>query len=277
MPASIRRLAAIATLAALTPIALAGCAKDEAKPAASGGASGSSAAVKLIKEGTLLVCTHSGFKPFEFPEGGKIVGFDVDIADAVAKKVGAKAEIVDIPFDQITSGAAFAANKCDMAAAGMTINDKRKAAIGISDPYFNSTQALLVKKGVDAKDLAALKGKKLGVQTDTTGKEYAEKNAAANGYQMVVFEDAATLGNAVKTGKVDASINDNSVMFNFAKDNADTQVTAEFDTGEQYGLAFAKSNTALIGAANEALKAMKADGSYDTLHEKWIGSKPKSK
>ena len=277
-----RRFVTVAAVAALVPAALAGCAKDETTSAggtgsASGSASGSAPAVKLIKDGTLLVCTHSGFKPFEYPEGGKVVGFDVDLADAVAKKVNAKAEIVDILFDQITSGAAFAAKKCDMGAAGMTITDASKQAIGISDPYFNSTQALLVKKDSPIKALADLKGKKLGVQTDTTGKEYGEKNKAANGYTTVVFEDAPGLGNAVKTGAVDGALNDNFVMIDFAKTNADTQVVTEIDTGEKYGLAFAKDNTALLQAANDVLKSMKADGSYDTLYEKWIGKKPTSK
>lgn len=279
-----RRLAATATIAVLVPLAVAGCAKDDTSGSASGGAtsggsggSSSGGAVKLLKEGTLQVCTHSGFKPFEYPDAGKVVGFDVDLSDAIAKKIGATTQIVDIPFDQITSGAAFAAKRCDMGAAGMTITDARKAAIGISDPYFNSTQALLVKKDSSVAQLTDLKGKKLGVQTDTTGKDYAEKNVSANGYTTVVFEDAPSLGNAVKSGAVDAGLNDNFVMVDFVKGNADTKVATEIDTGEKYGLAFPKDNTALLNAANDVLKTMKSDGSYDTMYEKWIGTKPSSK
>lgn len=274
----INRRFAAAVVAALVPLALAGCAKDESAPAGSGAASGgtgsgSAAAVKLIRDGTLLVCTHSGFKPFEFPEGGKIVGYDIDIADLVAKKLSAKTEVVDIDFAQITSGAAFAAKKCDMAAAGMTINDKRKAALGVSDPYFTSKQALLVKKDSPIKDLAAMKGKTLGVQTDTTGKEYAEKNAAANGFQMKIFEDAVSLSNAVKAGTVDGSLNDSGVMLNFAKDNPDTAVVQQIDTQEQYGLATGKDNTALLQLMNQVLKDAKADGSLDKIDKKWLGAK----
>lgn len=275
-----RRFATAALAAALVPLALAGCAKDETKPAAggtsgsaSGSGSGSAPAVKLIKDGTLLVCTHSGFKPFEYPEGGKIVGYDIDIADLIAKKVNAKTEVVDIDFAQITSGAAFAAKKCDMAAAGMTINDKRKAALGVSDPYFTSKQALLVKKDSPIKDLAGMKGKMLGVQTDTTGKEYAEKNVSVNGYQMKIFEDAASLSNAVKAGTVDGSLNDSGVMLNFAKDNADTAVVAQIDTQEQYGLATGKDNTAMLQLMNQVLKDSKADGSLGKIDQKWLGAK----
>lgn len=271
-----RRFATSLAVAALVPLALAGCAKDETKPAAGGtsggSASGSAPAVKLIKDGTLLVCTHSGFKPFEYPEGGKVVGYDIDIADLIAKKLNAKTEVVDIDFGQITTGAAFAAKKCDMAAAGMTINDKRKAALGISDPYFTSKQALLVKKDSATNDLGAMKGKVLGVQTDTTGKEYAEKNKSVHGYTMKVFEDAFSLANAVKAGTVDGSLNDSGVMLNFAKDNADTKVTQQIDTQEQYGLATGKDNTAMLALMNQVLKEAKADGSLKKIDAKWLGA-----
>lgn len=268
---ALRRTLALGAVAALIPLGLAGCAKDEAKPAATSGSGGSSS-VKLIKDGTLLVCTHSGFKPFEFPENGKVVGFDIDVADLIAKKLNAKTEVVDIDFSQITSGAVFAAKKCDMAAAGMTINDKRKAALGVSDPYFNSKQALLVKKDSPVKDLAGMKGKVLGVQTDTTGKEYAEKHVGEYGYTMKVFEDAASLSNAVKSGSVDGSLNDSGVMLNFVKDNADTAVVTQIDTKEQYGLATGKDNTAMLALMNQVLKDSTADGSFDTLNKKWFGA-----
>ena len=277
-----RRFATATAVAALVPLALAGCAKDEAKPAgsASGGTSsgGSAAAVKLMTDGTLTVCTHPGFRPFEFGgSDGKTVGFDIDLADIVAKKQGVKTTVVDIPFDQMTSGAAFAAKKCDIAIAAITINDKRKQAVAFSEPYFESTQALLVKKGAAIKDLADLKGKKIGVQTDTTGKDYADGKAAAMGFQTVIFEDGAAVGNNVKTGKVDAGLNDNGVMNDFAKSNADTEVVKEYETGEQYGMAVAKDNAALLKLANDALTAAKGDGSYDTMYEKWMGKKPTKK
>lgn len=270
------RLVAAAAVTALVPLALAGCAKDET-PAAGGTTggvgSGTAPAVKLIKDGTLLVCTHSGFKPFEFPEGGRVVGYDIDVADLVAKKVNAKTEVVDIDFGQITTGAAFAAKKCDMAAAGMTIRDDRKAALGVSDPYFSAKQALLVKKSSAVKDLDGMKGKSLGVQTDTTGKDYATKNASQYGYAMKVFEDAFSLANAVKAGTVEGSLNDSGVMLNFAKDNPDTTVVQQIDTKEQYGLATGKDNTAMLATMNQVLKDAKADGTLERIETTWFGTK----
>lgn len=267
----IRRRIAVAT-AVLMAVTLAGCAKDETKKPAEGASGGG---IKLLKEGVLTVCTHPGFRPFEFGgDGGKTVGFDIDLAEMVAKKHGVKSEIVDIPFDQMTSGAAFAARRCDMAIAAVTINDKRKQAVAFSEPYFESTQALLVKKDSPIKDLADLRGKKIGVQTDTTGKDYAESKSAEMGFQLVIFEDGASLGNNIKTGKIDAGLNDNGVMNDFVKSNPDTEVVKEYRTGEQYGMVIAKDNTALVKVANDALAAARSDGSYDAMYEKWMGKKP---
>lgn len=260
-------------------LGLAGCAKDtDPVPTTAPVESGSASAVqdaRLVTAGTLLTCTHTAFKPFEYPEGDKIVGFDIDLAEWVAKKVDAKVQVVDIPFDQITSGAAFAAKRCDLGAAAITMNDKRRAVIAFSDDYFDSTQALLVKEGAPYQDLADLKGKKLAVQTDTTGLEYAEKNKAANGYTTVVFEDSISVANAVLSGAVDAALHDNAVMLYFAKNNPTTRVVKEFPTGEQYGLAVAKDNPGLLKVVNEALRTAKDDGSYDAAYEQYFGAKPK--
>ena len=265
---------ALAVVAALTAVSLAACANNSTattNPAATG----SAGSVSLINSGKLTVCTHLAYKPFQFKDdSGKVVGFDVDVMDLVAKKLGATQEIVDIDFAQITSGAVFAAKKCDAGAAATTINDKRKQAILFSDPYFDATQALLVKKDSGITDLSGLKGKKIGVQTDTTGADYTEKNKDANGYEVVVFDDLPTQLAGVLSGRVDAAINDNGVVFDYAKDNPTTEVTKEFNTGEQYGFMFKKDDangTALAKVTNEVLTASKADGSYNDIYKKWFG------
>lgn len=269
-----RRRVALVAAAALSSLALAACGSSSSSTDAASG-SANADGVTLLKSGTLQVCTHLSYKPFQFKDSsGAVVGFDVDLMDLVAKKLGAKQEIVDIDFAQITSGAVFAAKKCDAGAAATTINDKRKGAILFSDPYFDATQALLVKKGSGITDLSGLKGKKLGVQTDTTGADYAEKNKEANGYEVVVFDDMPTQLAGVLSGRVDAAVNDNGVVFDYAKENAGTEVTKEFNTGEQYGIMFQKDNangTALAKVTNDVLKAAKADGSYNDIYKKWFG------
>lgn len=273
------RVATAAVCAAIVPVALAGCGSSGSGNTGSGGtaSSGADGGLTLVSPGKLTVCTHMAYKPFQFNKDGKIVGFDVDILDLAAKDMGLEQQIVDIEFQQIWSGAAFKAKKCDVGAAGMTITDARKQSVAFSVPYFDATQALLVKKGSGITDLAGLKGKKLGVQTETTGQEYAAKHASENGYEAMVFDDLPLEVNAVKSGRVDAAINDNGVLFDFAKDNPDTEVVAEFDTGEQYGIAAAKDNpnaTAILDKINASIEKAKKDGAYDEIYKKWFGAAP---
>jgi polar amino acid transport system substrate-binding protein len=159
----------------------------------------------------------------------------------------------------------------------MTIKEERKQAIDFSDPYFEATQALLVKKDSPIKALADLKGKKIGVQQDTTGEIYANENKAANGYEVIQFEDLPLMETAVRTGAVDAAINDNGVLLDYVKEFPDTAVSAEFDTNEQYGIGIKKGNTALAAKVNEVLKKAKENGKYDEIYEKWFGKKPEKK
>jgi len=253
----------------MSTLTLAACGSGDGDTPAATNSSG----VTTITEGKLKACTHLSYKPFEFKEGSKVVGFDVDLMDLVAKKLGLEQEVVDIEFATITSGAAFAAKKCDAGFGATTINDKRKEAVLFSDPYFDSTAALLAKKDSGVTDLSSLKGKKLGVQTDTTGQEFAEKEKAANGFTPVVFDDLPTQLAAVLSGRVDAAINDNGPLLDYAKDNPTTTVVKEFDTGEQYGLMFKKdaNGQKLTELTNEVLKAAVADGTYNTIYKKWFG------
>jgi polar amino acid transport system substrate-binding protein len=271
-----RRTVAVASVAVLA-LALAACGSDNN---ASGGTGDKAkeAGITLVKPGKLTVCTHLSYKPFEYKDGTKVVGFDVDLLDLVAKDLGLEQQVVSIEWAQVTSGAAYQAKKCDMGMGAMTINASRKAAIGITDPYMDATQVLLVKKGAPYKTLEDLKGKKVGVQADTTGKDYVTAASKKIGFEVVVFNDLALQTNNVKSGRVDAGVNDNGALYSFVKDNPDTEVTAEFNTGEQYGFAAKKddpSGTKLIAKFNELLTKAKSDGTYNEIFKKWFGVEPK--
>jgi polar amino acid transport system substrate-binding protein len=275
---TMRSLVAVAALSAL---ALAGCSSGPsattATPAASGAGTGSSS-VQLISEGKLTVCTHLPYAPFQSnDDSGKTVGFDVDMMDLVAKKLGVEQAIVDTPFEGIKSGQDMATGKCDIAAAGMTITDERKKAILFSEPYFDATQALLVANGSSIKTLADLKGKKLGAQSSTTGLDYANKEKDANGYEIVEFQDLASETQALLTGQVDAAINDLPVWSEAIKQNPGKgAIATQFDTGEQYGFGMKLGNEALKKVVDETITSSKSDGTYDALFKKWIGEVPAS-
>ncbi len=257
-------LGAASLVAALT---LAGCGGENSAPSAGGG-------IKLIKPGRLTVCTHLPYPPFQFRQGDEVVGFDVDLMDLVAKDLGVRQEIVDTPFEGIKSGADLKTGKCDVAAAGMTITEERKQRLAFSDPYFDANQALLVRQGAPYKTLQDLDGKKVAVQSATTGRDYVLKNKPAN-LQPVEFEDLAALVSALETGKVDAVVNDYPVLYNWQKDHPGYAINAEFATGEQYGFAVKKTgNEALLKKIDEVLAKARQDGTYDRLYEKWFGKKP---
>jgi polar amino acid transport system substrate-binding protein len=233
--------------------------------------------VKLIADGKLTTCTHLPYAPFQSSEGGKVVGFDIDLMDLVAKKLGVTQTVVDTPFEGIKSGQDLNTGKCDIAAAGMTITPERQKVIDFSVPYFNATQALMVRKGTGYSSLESLKGKKVGVQSGTTGKDYVVSKKIA-GLTVTEFEDLATEQQALGTNQIDGAVNDIAVWTDYIKKNPGKfEVSAEFNTGEQYGFGIKKGgNPELLKVVDGVVAAAKSDGTYNTIYEKWLGTKPAS-
>lgn len=229
--------------------------------------------VKVIKEGKLTFCTSLPYEPFEVEKDGEIVGFDIDLANEIAKANDLELALEVTGFEGIQSGQALNSGKCDMAVAGMTINDERKEAIDFTDPYFDATQALLTKDpSLDS--FEALDGKTLAVMSGTTGEDYAKENAPA-GVKQKSFENLGLQTSALTAGTVDAVIQDNGPLLDYAAKNPEYSVTVEFDTGEQYGMAVKKdSNDELLKSANETLAKIREDGTYDELYKKWFGKAP---
>ncbi|MFI5558787.1 transporter substrate-binding domain-containing protein [Amycolatopsis japonica] len=269
---TIRRALAVLPVLALA-VTTAGCAEK----VNTGSNTEAGGQITLVEAGKLTTCTHLPYAPFQFTQGDKTVGFDVELVDLILPLVGAtEQKIFDTPFEGIKSGESLNIGKCDVAAAAMSITPERQAVMDFSAPYFNAKQALLVKKGSGLDSLEKLRGKKLGVQQGTTGETYANENKAKFGYEVVQFEDLALEQTAVKTGQVQAGINDDVVLLDFLKANPDVEVTATFDTGDNYGIAVKKGNGALLAKVNEALTKAKADGTYERIYEKWFGKKPTS-
>ncbi|HRW18670.1 MAG TPA: ABC transporter substrate-binding protein [Dermatophilaceae bacterium] len=288
MRSLLSRRSALAAAAAVAGLSLAGCgsgttagqASSAASTAVSKAASAASSAaapdVKLVKAGSLTVCTHLAYAPFQYPDdSGKVVGFDVDMMDLVAKKLGVKQEIVDTPFEGIKSGEVTKTGKCDISAAAMSITDERKKAILFSDPYYSAQQGLLLPANSTVKSLADLKGKKLGAQSATTGLDYANAQKAANGYEVIEFQDLPSQQQALLTGQVDAAINDVPVWTDLVKKSPGKAIVGpQFDTGDNYGFGMKLENAALKKVVDEVLKQAKSDGSYATIYKKWIGTEP---
>jgi polar amino acid transport system substrate-binding protein len=260
--------AGVAALGSVLLVAGCGSGSSSGPATAAGG-------VKLVAAGKLTVCTHLPYAPFQFNEGGKVVGFDMDLMDLVAKKLGVTQTVVDTPFEGIKSGQDLNTGKCDVAAAGMTIKPERAKVVDFSVPYFNATQALLVRKGAPYTSLESFKGKKLGVQSGTTGKDYVASKKLS-GVTVTEFEDLATLQQALATNQIEGAVDDLPVWTDYIKKNAGKfEIGAEFDTGEQYGFGVKKGgNPQLLKTVNDVIASSKSDGTYNTIYEKWFGTKP---
>jgi polar amino acid transport system substrate-binding protein len=246
-----------------------GCAKSGSGTTASG--------VSLITKGKLTVCVNTPYPPFQTKDANnQIVGFDIDMMNLVAKKLGVSTSVVDTPFEGIKSGLDLKTGKCDLAAAGLTADDERRKAMDFSDSYFDNTQALVIR-AADTKSFRTvgdLNGKKVAVQSGTTGAKYARKIEAEEGIQIVEYPDFGLQQQALATKQVDASIADLPVWTEFSRKNpSQIEIIEQFDTGEKYAYAARKgANPKLLATVNNTLRTSKADGSYSEIFEKWLGS-----
>lgn len=243
--------------------------------AAAGGADLDAVKAALVEPGSLTVCTSLSYKPFQFTEGDTVVGFDVDLLDLAAAKLGVEQKIIDTPFEGIKSGDAMATGKCDAAAAAMSITPEREKVILFSDPYFDANQALVVPESSSATDLAAFSGQRVGGQTATTGLDYLKANQEAGGYEIVEYQDFPSQSEALLTGQIAAAVNDIPVWNQVVTDNAGkVKVVAQFDTGDKYGVGMKLGNDGLKEVIDTSISEAKADGTYDEIYEKWIGPVP---
>ena len=257
-----RTLASALTVAALA-LTAAGCAKEDTSTTTDSG-------IELVTDGTLTICTHLPYEPFEFTDGGEVVGFDPAVLEIAADAEGLDTEVLDVAWETITTGEALNSDQCDVGAGAMTINAEREAVMDFTDPYFTATQALITKTGAGITSLEDLAGKKVAVQDGTTGSDYVRENVPED-TEVISFEDSSLMQQAVLTGRADAGVNDNGLLNYFVSENPEVEVVTEFQTGEEYGFSVKKDgNDGLLTAINAAI----ASSEYDAVYEEWFGTAP---
>jgi ABC-type amino acid transport substrate-binding protein len=224
---------------------------------------------------TLRVVTDAAFAPFEYMDKGKIAGFDVDLAKAVAKEAGYSVNMENIGWDPMF--VELDQKRADFAAAAITINDERKESYEYSTPYFLSTIKILVKKGSNIKSAADLKGKVVAVQNATTGQEAAESVLGKNNPDLRKFESNTMAIQELKSGGADAVVADNTVVEKYAENNPKDKLVVVEDPAafeaEFYGLLFPKGS-ALKAELDTALKALMDNGTYGKIYKEWFGTDP---
>ncbi len=249
-------------------LVLAGCGGD-----GGGDEKKSSGGVNLVQSGTLTLCTDAPYKPFEYPdtdaESG-YTGFDMEIIDAMAASMNLDVVVKDLGFDGLQSGASLAAGQCDVVVSAMTITEEREANLDFTDGYYDSKQSLLAPAGEGA-SLADLAGQKLGVQQGTTGAEYAKANVP-DGVEVVAFPSDAELYAALESGGVQGVLQDLPVNIAHTQDGR-FEIVEEYSTDEQYGFAVKeKGNDDLLAELNKQLAAIRSDGTYDKIYQKYFAS-----
>ncbi len=278
MKKSLSLIFALTLLVAL----VAGCGgtADESAPAASAATSGSSAqdgdaaaAFTTAEEGVLTMATNASFPPYEFYEGEEIVGIDVEIARAIAEKLGLELVVTDMEFDSIIP--AIQSGRADIGMAGMTVTPERAEEVAFTESYATGVQAIIVPEGSEitsADDLLA-GGYTIGVQRNTTGDLYTTWDLEDEGLATIDrYSRGADAVMALSTGRVDCVVIDNEPAKNFVA-NTEGLVLLETEyVQEEYAAAMQIDNSELYDAVNAALQELIEDGTTAAIIEQYIPS-----
>jgi ABC-type amino acid transport substrate-binding protein len=236
------------------------------------GAFGVTAVERVKKAGKLLVAIDATYPPME-TEGpdGKPVGFDIDFANELAKRLGVKAEFLVMGWDGIIPG--LQSKRYDVIISSMNVTDERKKQVDFVE-YVKMSQLFVSKKGLIVSTEKDLAGKVVAVQADTTSSEFVEnkKKAGVAIKDVKQFRLATDAFAAVKSGQAEVIVIDEPVGKYYAKqDGATFQVTGRAMAPEPVGIAIRKDDADLTKAIGEAVDAMKKDGTIKKLSETWFG------
>ncbi len=217
--------------------------------------------------GTLVMATNAEFPPYEYYEDGDIVGIDVEIAKAIAAKLGMELQIEDMAFDAIIP--AVTSGKADFGAAGMTVTEERQRSVEFTDTYANSNQVAIVKEDSDITGSDALAGKIIGVQLGTTGDALATeiKDATVERYNK-----GLEAVQSLTQGKIDAVVIDQATAEAFVKKTEGIKILEEKMSEEEYAIAIKKGNMELVEKMNEAIKELKEEGKIDEIVAKYMAA-----
>ena len=221
----------------------------------------------------LVVGSDTSFKPFEFTQDGKVVGFDIDLWAELAKDLGLIYEVRSMDFNGLIP--ALQTKAIDVALAGITIKDSRKAVIDFSAPYYASGLTALVRADdAKIKTVSDLHGKAIGAKAGTATIDYLKKNFADADVRSFPNIDNALL--ELQSGRVEAVIHDTPEMAYYAGTAGKGVVKLlpePITSGDFYGIGFPKGSP-LVAKVDADLKVIKADGRYAAIYKTWFGTAP---
>ena len=227
-----------------------------------------------LEAGKLYMSTNAAFPPYEMTtDDGGFAGIDVEIAQAIAKKLGLELVILDMDFDAALL--AVQEGKSDIVMAGVTVNDDRKLVMDFTTSYAKGEQVVIVKEGSDV-TMDNLGEKMIGAQRGTTGYIYASDTPENGGYgedHVTAYDNGMTAVNALLNGQVDCVIIDNAPAQEFVAANPGLTLLEGKWVEEDYAIGVGKGNTALVEAINKALAELTADGTIQAIVDKYITAK----
>ena len=250
---------AAAAMAAVTLVAGCGSSADK-KDGASG------------DQKTLVVGMEPTFPPFEFTENDKYIGFDIDLANAIGEKMGTKVEVKSLGFDALIP--ALKSGQIDLIAAGMDATDERKKQIDFTDVYYQGGYTIVVPTGnTDITGYDSIAGKTVGAQVGSKAADYAREHGA----NVKEFDTNTQGWMELEAGTCDAVSIDKAVAQYYLQQGGKDKlkIVGEPITSRGVAMGISKDKPELSKQVNEALKEIKADGTYAKIYKKWFGEEPK--
>ena len=225
------------------------------------------AALTTVNAGKLTMSTNAAFPPYEMTaDDGSFEGIDIEVAAAIADKLGLELQVDDMDFDAALLAAQN--GKSDMVMAGVTVTDERQKVMDFSDTYAEGIQSVIVPEDSDIASVDDLAGKTIGTQRGTTGYIYCTDDFGED--SVVAYDNGLTAVQALNNGQVDAVVIDNAPAKEFVAANTGLKILDTAYAQEDYAIGVAKGNTALLDAINGALKELQADGTLQSIVDKYI-------
>ena len=238
-------------------------------------AADASAEIKTIEAGKLHMATNAAFPPYEMiSDNGGFEGIDVEIATAIAQKLGLELVVDDMEFSSVITS--VQGGKSDIAMAGLTVTEERKQNVDFTESYATGVQVIIVPEGSDIQTVEDLANDKMiGVQDGTTGYIYCSADVEDDGFgedHVTSYPNGAMAIEALKGGKVDAVVIDNEPAKAFVAANEGLKILDTEYIVENYAIGISKENPALRDAVDAALKELIADGTVKTIVDKYINA-----
>lgn len=239
--------------------------------AACGGNTATDGDLTTVAAGKLTMSTNAAFPPYEMTtDGAGIVGnfegIDVEVAAAIAEKLGLELQIDDMDFDAALQAAQN--HQSDIVMAGVTVNEERLVVMDFSDSYATGIQVVIVPEDSDIASPDDLEGKMIGCQRGTTGETYCQDDFGAD--HVISYDNGLIAVQALKNGQVDCVVIDNAPARSFVEANPGLVILDTEYAYEDYAIGTAKGNTALLDAINAALAELKADGTLQSIIDRYI-------